>query len=674
VLLALGSVGCGQNGSSGRQILFLSDRDGDWALYAMDANGGSEHRVLPAGRADPFGEGLGFGEPLVSPDGRQVLLSRHGITVATLATGSQKRIGAGEESSAAWSPDSKYVAFSGPEDEGLYVVDARGGVRQTLLRTSQVFEASWSSDRKWIAFARQIGYGPREVYAVHPDGSALMRLTGYAPRAGGLAWSRDGRLAFIGARGSEELSHLIVVDVRSRRVEIIQSRLGGGPVAWSPDGQTIAYASTIGRSDASAVYTVAADGSGRRRLTPLRAWYAEESPVWSPDGKSLLFVRVPFGGGAEREIPEVWTMRADGSHERQLTSAYPDGGDNLEPHWIRGAVHAEPAPQSREARRGQTIVLRVPFAVDGISAGGDHAAIAPVAYEMEREVKPTPPILLWRPGHGAPKRLIASECGGVHELVLAGNRLAFDCDQRYFDQIAQAVWVFDLRRRLPREVFYGEAGRSAADVRGLYVDNIVGGGGLLAFGTARANAQGVVLRRTLWLIDGFDSLALRSRPTTGEIVAVGGGRLAVVLAKARMAILRADGSLVRTIVLRRRVAPFGVDGKPPFLLADRDLLVLAHGRLENYDTVAGERRWERRISANAQLEATDGRFIVYTAGSTIHLLSAGKEETVQTGARLLRRLRYDVQRPLHAALTKQGLYYCFNVESDRRYPGRVVFV
>src|SRR5207253_4548074 len=97
VLLAVGATGCDHGGSSRSQILFLTDRDGDWALYTMDANGGNGHRVLPAGSVDPFAKTVGYGEPLVSPGGRKVLLARGGLTVTTLATGASERIGAGEE-------------------------------------------------------------------------------------------------------------------------------------------------------------------------------------------------------------------------------------------------------------------------------------------------------------------------------------------------------------------------------------------------------------------------------------------------------------------------------------------------------------------------------------------------------------------------------------------------
>ena len=295
---------------------------------------------------------------------------------------------------------------------------------------------------------------------------------------------------------------------------------------------------------------------------------------------------------------------------------------------------------------------------------------------MEQDVKPTPPVLLWRPGAGRPRRLVVSSCGGVHRLVLAGRRLALDCDERYFDQISQAIWVYDLRTRLPRELFYAQAGVAASDARGIYVDNLVGGGGLLAFGDERVNADGKTLRRNLWRVEGRDSVAVRGGRHEGLLVAAGGGRFALELAGNRVAILRASGKRIRLI----RLQGAGVGhsylfelAKPPFLLSGQDLLFLGGRQLQAYDTNTGKLRWHRRVPKDAELESAEGGLVVYTAGSTIHLVSPGGESVVHTGAQVLHRLRYDVGRRLHAALTSNGLYYSFNVRG-RRYPGRVVFV
>src|SRR5262249_2511434 len=102
-------------------------------------------------------------------------------------------------------------------------------------------------------------------------------------------------------------------------------------------------------------------------------------------------------------------------------------------------------------------------------------------------------------------------------------------------------------------------------------------------------------------------------------------------------------------------------------------LALGHTTLDDYDTTTGELRREHPVPAGSQLEGAHGRLVVYTTGSTIHLLSGGHEKVIQTNARIPRQLRHDAQAQLHTALTSSGLYYSFNVD-DPRYPGRVVFI
>lgn len=663
-LLVLGAAGCVRAGSSDRKILFLSDRDGGWALYTTGTDGGGANRVLPGGRADPSGEGWGFGEPVVSPDGRKVLLAREGITVATLATGASKRIGPGEEAGAAWSPDSARVAFSGPQAEGLYVADVRTGRTHYLDSTSQVWTPAWSPDGSWIVFAGQDGDGPTETYAVHPNGTGLRAVSPYAPQSpGGYSWSRGGKLAFVDSR-------LVVVVERTWRDHVLQPRLGDGSVAWSPDGHTLAYAVTTDRAGSSELFTIGADGRDRRRLTPTWPPASESSPVWSPDGKTLLFVRTPSGGGAARELPQVWTMRADGSQRRPLTTAYPDGGDNLEPAWISGPLHTDPTPRPQETRAGGTAVLRVPFPIDGIAADGREAAIAPLGFETESEYRPTPPVLLWRPGRREPTHVVASSCGGVSQLALAGSRLAFDCDHQFFDESLQSMWVVDVKTRIPREVFVGHGmffGAGGPGPQGIFLDSIVGGNGLLAFGS-ETDSPRHGRRLTLWRVDGFFGVAIRSVPDVGNVVAAGGGRLAVELANGNVAMLTRDGVPVRVLQLSR------ARGQPQaFLLADRKLVLLTGRALQAYDTTTGKLAWRRRVPAGARLQAADGRVVVYSVGTVIHVLSSGHETVVHTGATALRSLRGFTSGLVHAALTPNGLYYCFDVAASR-YPGRVVFL
>jgi Tol biopolymer transport system component len=666
-LLALVASGCGDRSSGRLGIMFLSDRDGGWALYAMSADGGAAQRMVRAGQVDPFGEGIGFGEPLVSPDGRAVMLARRGIAIVSLATGKQVWHGAGEEADAAWSPDARRIVFGGAGfDGGMFAVDLRSGRRRTLFPSAadtasdhtQIWTPAWSPDGRWIAFERQVGAGQHEVDVMHPDGSGLAHLTDYTPWEGRLAWSRNGRLAFVGVFGGrgDRPPRLVVADIRSRRVEVSRKRVEVGPVAWSPDSQRIAI---------SGIDVFDADARHRRSLTATEAAVSDTWPIWSPDGKSLVFVRTPLGRDADAYIARLWTVRADGSHAHPLTHPFPDGGTSMEPAWVRGPIHVEPARRPTEMRGGRTVVLRVPYPVDGISAASGRAAIAPLGHGQQHESEPTPPILIWRPGRGNPRRLSASPCGIVNGLVLASDRIVFDCGNVFFDESEDAVWVAGLRTLLPHAVFEGSAGPGPA---GLFLNGVAGTGRLVAFATGKID-QRRHSTYALWRLDGFDSINIHVGAGTTRLVAAADGLLATELGNGDAQILRADGTPLRVLGLRRRRSALDAS----FRLADGELLVLEKGLLRAFSTADGKLRWQRRVPANATLEAAAGGLIVYASGSTLHVLERGRDTVVRTSAQRLRERDVELSQLVHAALGPDGLYYCYDVH-DVRFPGRVVFV
>ncbi|HEY0369980.1 MAG TPA: hypothetical protein VGC85_10305, partial [Chthoniobacterales bacterium] len=65
--------------------------------------------------------------------------------------------------------------------------------------------------------------------------------------------------------------------------------------AWSPDSKTLAFFSTAGDSDQPQLWTVAADGSGARKLTTVGGYAAR--PRWSRDGKRIAFLYIEGAGG-----------------------------------------------------------------------------------------------------------------------------------------------------------------------------------------------------------------------------------------------------------------------------------------------------------------------------------------------------------------------------------------
>jgi TolB protein len=84
--------------------------------------------------------------------------------------------------------------------------------------------------------------------------------------------------------------------------------------AWSPDGQRLAFATVLdpARQTSGAhghgeqdVWTIAADGSDRRRLTDGNG--VNLSPCWATDGRVYF---VSNRGGTEN----IWSVRPDATH------------------------------------------------------------------------------------------------------------------------------------------------------------------------------------------------------------------------------------------------------------------------------------------------------------------------------------------------------------------------
>ena len=99
--------------------------------------------------------------------------------------------------------------------------------------------------------------------------------------------------------------------------------------AWSPDGRTIAFERDFdpifGQADYD-IFTMRADGTRQRNLTNSPG-IQDYDPDWSPDGGRLAIVSERDGDA------EIYTMKPDGSRVRQLTdNATPFAFDG-DPNW-----------------------------------------------------------------------------------------------------------------------------------------------------------------------------------------------------------------------------------------------------------------------------------------------------------------------------------------------------
>ena len=127
---------------------------------------------------------------------------------------------------------------------------------------------------------------------------------------------------------------------------------------WSPDGSTIAFAST--RDGNFEIYVMNADGSGQTRLTTSAT--PDYDPAFSPDG-TLLAWSARDAGGAN----QIFTMSSSGGPATQLTS----GEGAFQPDWQ--ALAPEPAPDG--STPPDPSELTPEFVVRPLRIGGDAARL-----------------------------------------------------------------------------------------------------------------------------------------------------------------------------------------------------------------------------------------------------------------------------------------------------------
>jgi lysophospholipase L1-like esterase len=208
--------------------------------------------------------------------------------------------------------------------------------------------ATWTADGSGIAFVIRDGERPGDsIWTVDPDGSDLALLYGgddscvdpsnmsYSPDASHLALVCYSSVA----RGPSAVAVLDLATMKRTDLATLEwPEFIDNPPSWSPDGGSIAFdILTWDPTDSfvtgQLVATVPAQGGEVQRLTDPAMFGAH--PDWSPDGTRLVFNTYDTGNIHGIEEPSnLYTLAADGSDLRQLTTASTDGRMRLgQPFW-----------------------------------------------------------------------------------------------------------------------------------------------------------------------------------------------------------------------------------------------------------------------------------------------------------------------------------------------------
>ena len=261
---------------NGELVAFLSNRDGQDALYVMRSDGSGVRRISTD-------------KPAVA---RPVWLRDASSIITSYKAGDSTIVVALDVVTGRTTEITRMLALSAPvpfPDAGQFVYGV-GTWAETQLET------------------------------VSADGSNRRRITqtnGAANWCPAVSWAGD-RIA-VGRRDSSGMQ-IWVMDVdgrNARQLTHLQPSDGSAECpAWSPDGKRIAFqrgTRVAGQPATAHIWIVDTETGDARKLASHTEAWQDETPAWFPDGRRIAFQSNRTGAW------EVWVMDADGANQRQIS-------------------------------------------------------------------------------------------------------------------------------------------------------------------------------------------------------------------------------------------------------------------------------------------------------------------------------------------------------------------
>jgi len=261
------------------------------------------------------------------------VLFRPGAAQIDIKTGTLRQIShdPGLELDPDISPDGKMVAFvTGPVGQMHLVVRQVAGGRPIAI--TQDFSGGqrwpqWSPDGNQLSF-----YSEGSIYVVPAFGGVPRRIIDNTSgsSAYGPAWSPDGKkMAYV----QNDAIHIF--DLVTGKSEKIMDAQGAHCLSWSPDGSKMAYVSgnvyfvwgnvdipeirmsLIGNIAPSSIQILSLANRSTNQVTSSESM--NMSPVWTPEGKQLLFIS-DQGGARDIYAVPLTSSGQPKAHPTRLTT------------------------------------------------------------------------------------------------------------------------------------------------------------------------------------------------------------------------------------------------------------------------------------------------------------------------------------------------------------------
>jgi TolB protein len=275
-------LGGGIRGITESKIAFISHRTGHKEVWIMDYDGANQRQVTHLNSICL--------SPRISPDGAK-------IAFTTYAKGGVDLM--------IWSLDlNRFLTF--PRFSGTNASPA------------------WSPDGTKLAFSSS-RTGDPEIYVVNDTGTDLKRLTAYRGPDISPAWNpkTGGQIAWVSGRTG--LPEIYIMDADGTNLQRMTDTGYAVSPSWSPNGQFLVFSwmRKYGPGEPGSQDIYLMDIASRQWVQLTHSEGRNDFPSWSPDGRHIVFQSTRSGS------EQIWTMLADGTHQRQLTFT----GSNTQPNW-----------------------------------------------------------------------------------------------------------------------------------------------------------------------------------------------------------------------------------------------------------------------------------------------------------------------------------------------------
>lgn len=374
---------------NGKYIAFISDRKGQRNLWVMNSDGSNPRPVFTDLNTQ-------VSMPTWTPDSEYIIVKKEktderggSLSMYHREGGNGVELVSEDVPGESWpsvSQDGKYLYFQASPGRGEAlngdfqlrrynfetgnIIDITSGNANGpaagRLSSGGAYAPEISPNGKWLAFGRQIPdgtisykghkFGPRSaLWILNPetgderkimdpisvameDGSdwGILPRYDWMPDGKSIVLAQGGKIRRVNIQSGEVSTIPFKAKIKRRISEQAYNsfRIKDQPfqpkfLRWhkrSPDGSKLAF-QAVGQ-----VWVMNYPDGEPRRLTPKSFDYAEFSPVWSPDSKSIAFITL-----GESNNGHVWRAPVDGGSPKQLTKeasfythlAWSPDGDNI---------------------------------------------------------------------------------------------------------------------------------------------------------------------------------------------------------------------------------------------------------------------------------------------------------------------------------------------------------